>query len=326
MAITRSFKIGQYLGRSVSSGAIGSDGSAGGGGTTTYTAIGDLPSSGSEAGELAFVDSSDKLYIWTGEGWYNIAVINRTPTIQSILDSDNNPGPFTLSTFGATTTITVLAQDSDGFPVTYSALADSSFNGIASINQSSNVFTITPFSEDSATGASGTITFKASDGVNLASTISTFTLTFVTGFLDFSAVPANTTIANYAYLEPFPGGGGGTPSWVFDGDYLEMIQGGSYDVGFYRSFSCTSGTTYTITLSIHSLVVDVARSQMYVYSDVPASGTRSVLGGEISSNGDAVRTWTANYTGTAYMLWRTAAANNTIGTYKLNSLEISPWE
>lgn len=33
MAITRSFKIGQYLGRSISSGAIGSDGSAGGGGT-----------------------------------------------------------------------------------------------------------------------------------------------------------------------------------------------------------------------------------------------------------------------------------------------------
>jgi hypothetical protein len=174
MPKTRSRKIADLLSPASVAGTLSVDG---GGGVATYTAIGDLPSSGLTAGDMAFVDSSDRLYIWAGSGWYNIALINRAPTIQSVLDSDGGSSPFALSNEGVATTITMLAQDSDGTLVTYSAVADSDFNAMATVSQSSNVFTITPTAIEGAN--TGTITFKASDGINLASEISTFTLSFI---------------------------------------------------------------------------------------------------------------------------------------------------
>ena len=175
MPKTRSRKIADLLSPASVAGTLSVDG---GGGVATYTAIGDLPSSGLTAGDMAFVDSSDRLYIWAGSGWYNIALINRAPTIQSVLDSDGGSSPFALSLEGVATTITMLAQDSDGTLVTYSAVADSDFNAMATVSQLSNVFTITPTAIEGAN--TGTITFKASDGINLASEISTFTLSFIT--------------------------------------------------------------------------------------------------------------------------------------------------
>jgi hypothetical protein len=175
MPKTRSRKIADLLSPASVAGTLSVDG---GGGVATYTAIGDLPSSGLTAGDMAFVDSSDRLYIWAGSGWYNIALINRAPTIQSVLDGDGGSSPFALSLEGVATTITMLAQDSDGTPITYSAVADYDFNTMATVSQLSNVFTITPTAIEGNT--TGTITFKASDGINLASEISTFTLSFIT--------------------------------------------------------------------------------------------------------------------------------------------------
>lgn len=150
---------------------------AGGSGVTTFTSVNDLPLTHS-AGDMAFVDSSDRLYVSNGNGWYSVSIVNATPTITSVLDSDNAAGPFTLSTDGANTVITVTASDSDGTPITYSATADSDFGGLATFTQSSNVFTVSPLSEDSATTSSGTITFKASDGIGLGTSQQTFTLEF----------------------------------------------------------------------------------------------------------------------------------------------------
>ena len=38
----------------------------------TYTTINDLPASGNTQGDMAFVDSSNKLYFYRTEGWYRI--------------------------------------------------------------------------------------------------------------------------------------------------------------------------------------------------------------------------------------------------------------
>lgn len=51
------------------------------GGTTTYATVNDLPLSGNSAGDQAFVEGNDHLYLWTGTGWYNIALINTAPNI-----------------------------------------------------------------------------------------------------------------------------------------------------------------------------------------------------------------------------------------------------
>jgi hypothetical protein len=47
--------------------------------------------------------------------------------------------------------------------------SDGSFGGLGTISQDSSVFTITPFSRDSATTTSSTLTFKASDGISFGS-------------------------------------------------------------------------------------------------------------------------------------------------------------
>ena len=166
-------------------------------GVDVYDSIGLLPYVGNTSGNQAFVNSTNRLYIWQGSGWYSIALINRAPTIASVLDSDNNSGPFALATDGTATTITITAADSDGDPITYSATADSDFAGLATISQDSSVFTITPFSTDSATTESGTITFKVTDGVNIASSgVQTFTLSFRTALWDETVLSIGTSSTN----------------------------------------------------------------------------------------------------------------------------------
>ena len=180
---TRAKLFSQLARRVDTSGTITSDGisSTVSLGATVYDSIGELPTSGYSAGEQAFVKSTSRLYINSGVGWYNVAVINNTPTIQSVLDSDGGTTPFALAADGTATTITITAQDSDGDTLTYTAVTDSDFGGLATVSQADNVFTITPFSQDSATTESGTITFNVSDGINIANSLQTFTIEFISG-------------------------------------------------------------------------------------------------------------------------------------------------
>ena len=145
---------------------------------TNYNSVDSLPTSGNAVGEQALVlgdSSTDRLYIWEGSAWYQIALIQNSPTFTTSPDDT-----YELATDGVTTTvITLAATDPEGFPVTFSAVTNVGFDSIATVSQDSSVFTITPFSEDSAgVSRTGTITFKASDGISVASAISTFTITF----------------------------------------------------------------------------------------------------------------------------------------------------
>lgn len=145
---------------------------------TNYDSIGSLPTSGNVLGEQALVigdSSTDRLYIWEGSAWYQIALIQNSPTFTTSPDA-----AYELASDGATTTvITLAATDPEGFPITFSATTNVGFDSIATVSQDSSVFTVTPFSEDSAgVSRTGTITFKASDGISVASAISTFTITF----------------------------------------------------------------------------------------------------------------------------------------------------
>ena len=148
---------------------------AGGGGVTVYATKEDLPSSGLTSGDQAYVTANSRFYISNGSGWYNVALINATPSL-----TIDPTGAIELSTEGATTTITLTATDSDNAVagLTYSVESDGSFGGLATISQDSSVFTITPLSEDSATTETSTLTFKASDGISFGSGQRTFTLTF----------------------------------------------------------------------------------------------------------------------------------------------------
>lgn len=152
-----------------------------------YDSIGQLPTINIANGSLAFIGNT--LYLGDSAGWFKMLSVNNTPVFNSITDDSNNVSPFTLSVDGNQTVITIDATDSEGFPLTYSVTADSAFNGMATYTQSSNVFTITPFSEDSATAVSGTLTFNISDGINTANSApQSFSLDFLSEYWDNTVI------------------------------------------------------------------------------------------------------------------------------------------
>ena len=144
--------------------------------------VADLPDTGNNPGDIQLVEATNRLYVWNGSGWYNIALINQTPTWDSggqpstsyILDADSPQDA---------TVITLAASDPDGLPISYSYVASGSMDSMATISQDSSVFTVTPKTVSEVgegVELTGSITFRASDGVNILPQVSSFTLNFIT--------------------------------------------------------------------------------------------------------------------------------------------------
>ena len=141
-----------------------------------YNTIDDLPLSGNDQGSTAYVASTKRLYIWDS-GWYNIALINTNPSITGGYESS-----YLFETDGTPIEITLVGSDPEGIPLTwsYEVTSGSLTNGggtTATVTNADNVFTITPTTTQDYAG-SFSLTFKASDGVNLGTAVSSFTLAF----------------------------------------------------------------------------------------------------------------------------------------------------
>ena len=165
----------EVIGSQGAPGAAGAAGADGGAGVASvYATVDALPTSGNSQGDMAHVTANNTLYFWNGSGWYKIALINTNPSISGVSSS------YSLAIDGTATTVTMTATDPEGLPITYSIASDTSGN-IATVSQgtgaSTNVFTITP-STSTANAGSFTLTFRASDGVNVATAPATFTLQF----------------------------------------------------------------------------------------------------------------------------------------------------
>ena len=150
-------------------------------------------------GDQAFVTSTNRLYVYSSSGWYNIGLINSSPYWITEPDSDYT---LELISIDSDVKIVVLAGDSDNTPLTYIATVDSDFNVAATITHDSdrdNVWIISRRDSELGAGTTGNVTFKASDSVNLVTFVSTFT------------IPANTI---YEFL--------GTLESVYSGTVLNL--------------------------------------------------------------------------------------------------------
>ena len=182
-------------------GQQGAQGPAGPSGATTIvantTAL--LAISSPSTGEMAYVTGNSTLYFYNGSGWYKIALINTTPSISGVSSS------YALAVDGTATTVTIVASDPEGLPITYSIASDTSGN-IATVAQgtgaSTNVWTITP-STNTAHAGSFSLTFRASDGVNFATAASTFTLTFIVQNQNYTTALVTSVGANNAVNNTF---------------------------------------------------------------------------------------------------------------------------
>jgi hypothetical protein len=153
-------------------------------GASVYDSAALLPLAGNDAGDMAFVTATSHFYINNGTGWYSVNLINTDPAITSVQDASANTTPFTLSTDGSATVITITANDPENVPLTYSyaVTAGSLTNGggtTATVTQSDNVFTVTPSTTEAYAGTFS-LTFTASDGINTATSANSFTLKFIT--------------------------------------------------------------------------------------------------------------------------------------------------
>ena len=176
-----------------------------GSGVSVYDSIDDLPATDLTAGEEAYVKGNKRLYVSNGSGWYNVALVNATPTLT--LDPS---GSIALNADTLSATVTITATDSDNPLALLSYSVESDGNMLATgvtVSQDSSVFTITSLSEDSG-GVSGdfTLTFRASDQINVGTSTKDFTLSF-TNIIDSSSETvlllkaANEALGTYANKE-----------------------------------------------------------------------------------------------------------------------------
>jgi len=144
-----------------------------------YASAEALPSVGNTFGEMALVQSTNRMYVWNGSGWYNVALINTNPTFTTSPDTNYT---FDGDSPRSNITIAVAASDPESLGVSFTFETGGSMDSMASVTQDSSIFTLVPKGNDSLTeGASltGSLTIKASDGVNIVPAVSQFTLTFV---------------------------------------------------------------------------------------------------------------------------------------------------
>lgn len=147
-----------------------------------YAGVGDLPTSGNSFGEMALIQSTNRMYVWNGSGWYNVALVNSAPAFTT-----SPSGSYTLDGDSPRSNlqITVAASDPDSLAVTFTHSTGGQLDSMATVTQDSTngrIFTVAPKGNDSlAEGTySGTLTISASDGVNIVPAVSNITLTFVT--------------------------------------------------------------------------------------------------------------------------------------------------
>jgi hypothetical protein len=137
--------------------------------TTSYVTAVELPLSGNTAGQMAFVQETNRLYVWSGTGWYNVATITSAAAAISGANST-----YTLATDGTPTVVT-LSQSGLTSPTWSYAVTSSSLGRTATVTQVDNVFTITPSALAKNVGSFG-LTFKATDGSNTIAYSSQFTM------------------------------------------------------------------------------------------------------------------------------------------------------
>ena len=204
--VSRNRKIARRIGQAVANDVLDISGAiSAGAGVTVYATADDLPTTGLTAGDEAFVSGSNRLYISNGTGWYSIGLVNTNPAITSVEDPSSNTTPFTLATDGSALVLTITAADPEDIPLTYSyaVTTGSLTNGggttatvVQGTGANTNQFTITPTTTEAYAGTFD-LTFTTSDGINQASSVNSFTLSFVS-YYDITSLSGYTDRKTFA--------------------------------------------------------------------------------------------------------------------------------
>ena len=112
-----------------------------------FDTLDSLPLTGIDEGQRAFVEENSRLYISNGSGWYNISLVNQTPTWATEPDAS-----YSIADSATPLVITALATDSDNPDknlLNQSVVTDSA-QYMVSITNDSSVWTFTPKSKQTS--------------------------------------------------------------------------------------------------------------------------------------------------------------------------------
>ena len=204
--------------------------------TQGYVDAASLPLADVVPGSKAFVEDGNKLFIFTGSGWFEIATINTAPTITQGANAS-----YTLNSDGTPTVITLQATDPEGTPIVWGYQVTSGSLEDTTVTNVGGQFTITP----GATEATFSLTFTASDGVNIDTSASSFELAFgPSGNLLYSVLNPNLGTNNANHTNDYFG------DRVVIGDAYfavtapgENIAGGAATTAIYV-FNIADGSLY----------------------------------------------------------------------------------
>jgi len=170
----------QWVGISGPAGADGAAGATGASASVSYANLAAFPSSPTE-GDIAYAQDTNALYVYDGSEWDRISsgsdesprVTTEPPTTTQDLNYD-----------GTTSTVTMVAEDPEGFDIEYGIRYNTAGNTLppqlasaTTINQSTGVYTFTP---TTTTSNAGTFTARltASDGNRVTTRNVNFNLEF----------------------------------------------------------------------------------------------------------------------------------------------------
>ncbi len=200
---------------------------------TVYATVADLPlPENTNAGAKGIVEENKKLYINSGSSWLNVGLVDQKPVMTT-----NPDGSYTLSP-GADTVITLTATDPQGDALTWSYIVSSGALGGSSVAQADNVFTITG-SSNTADTASFSITFRVSDGTNIADAVSEFTVNFGP---DWSTVSKTVSFGNPWYDKTWSNQG--TPSGYAGGGRWGQQKDEMYGTSADKMFAMNSNAVF----------------------------------------------------------------------------------
>jgi hypothetical protein len=245
-------------------------------GIQVYNTVDDLPLSGISAGSQAYVNENNRLYMFTGGGWFSIALINQNPAF----DSGGGPtASYELDSAdaGIPLIIQLSASDPEDLPIYWSYVASDSAQYFADITNDSSVFTITTkptsvIQQYDSGGGTFSITFKASDGVNLATALSEFTINLrsivfigLSGGTDHAfggpigyTAPNGTQVIIPSAHPPYNG------SYLLSNMFNNTIAG-EYP-GYYLSSASYGNTSGSITINFNSSISYLSHIVVYPWT------------------------------------------------------------
>jgi hypothetical protein len=307
------------INRSMANLIDGSGSLADGGGVTVYATKENLPTTGLTSGDQAYVSNTSRLYISNGSGWYNVALINATPSL-----TIDPTGAIALAKDGSTpTTITLTATDSDNAVagLSFSVDSDGNFAGLGTLSQDSSVFTITPLSEDSATTTTSTLTFKASDGISFGSGQRTLSLTFAAANSKYTTLLSKAdTAGTDNQVDAGPTAHALTESGPITSTAFSPYHPGGYSVYFDGNdyISVADGTYKT-------LGSDPWTYECWVYPTSVAAGNKWILGDHASSGSGSTTSVNLVMNGANFGIFcRTSAASN-ISVNESTTRSVNQW-